>query len=121
MTDEPQDDRLFEWDGKTYVQKNHPETSYEAAEAAIPQAKTDEALCYRLIITSHTMGLIADEISEMVERDDGRIFPSNQVASRLKTLRDKNLIVRGPKDDTRKTRRKVNARVHYAHPDRRIG
>ena len=107
------DARMFEWDGKTYVQANHPETSYDAANAAVPQAKTDEAMCYRMILKAGVVGMTADEISAVVESYDGRIFPPNQVNSRLQTLRDRGLIIRGEKDDTRPTRRNRQARVHY--------
>ena len=72
-----------------------------------------EALCYTFIITAGSRGMIADEISAVVEGWGDRIFPPNQVASRLMTLRDKKLVVRGGVDDVRKTRRGRNARVHY--------
>lgn len=101
-------------DGTTYAQTNHPQTSHDAAEAAQPQAKSDEALCLRLIRDTGVRGAIADEISAQVEAPGVRIFPPNQVASRLMALREKGLVVRGPKEDVRKTRRKRNARVHYA-------
>jgi len=104
---------ITDLDGTTYAQRNHPQTSHDAAVSAQPQAKTDEALCLGWIILAGGFGAIADEISEAVERRDGRIFPPNQVASRLMGLREKGLVVRGVPADTRKTRRNVKARVHY--------
>ncbi len=103
----------LDFTGETYAQTNHPATSHEAAADAQPQAKSDEALCYTFIITAGSRGMIADEISAVVEGWGDRIFPPNQVASRLMTLRDKKLVVRGGVDDVRKTRRGRNARVHY--------
>ncbi len=105
--------------GTTYAQRNHPATSHDAAVSAQPQAKTDEALCLRLITDTGTRGAIADEISAQVEAE-GRIFPPNQVASRLMGLREKGLVVRGVPADTRKTRRNVKARVHYVKGDEPI-
>ncbi len=107
-------------DGKTYAQRNHPATSHDAAEAAQPQATTDEKLCLQWIVRAGTRGALADEISAGVEDRDGRIFPPNQVASRLMGLREKGLIVRGVPADTRKTRRNVKARVHYVKGDQPI-
>jgi len=107
-------------DGTTYAQRNHPQTSHDAATSAQPQATTDEKTCLRWIVRAGTRGAIADEISAGVEERDGRIFPPNQVASRLMGLREKGLIVRGVTTDTRKTRRDVKARVHYVKGDEPI-
>ena len=107
-------------DGTTYAQRNHPQTSHDAAVSARPQAGSDEALCLQWVTEAGTYGAIADEISAHVENGEKRIFPPNQVASRLMGLREKGLIVRGVTTDTRKTRRDVKARVHYAKGDEPI-
>jgi hypothetical protein len=94
--------------GKTYAQKNHPETSHEAADLAVSQAAQDAAVCLDLINWSLGYGMICDEIAEVFE-SGGRIMPPNQVSSRVHELYEKGLVVR--KGVKRKTRRDRNADV----------
>jgi hypothetical protein len=93
-----------------YTQSNHPKESYEAAQDSVSQAKNDEALCYHLISEAPN-GMTADEISAHVEASQERIFPPNQVNSRLFTLRKDGKIVRSIVK--RQTRRNRNAAVHF--------
>ena len=94
--------------GKTYAQKNHPETSHEAAAQAVSQASQDAAVCLELIEFSLSYGMICDEIAEVFETS-GRIMPPNQVSSRVHELYEKGLVVR--KGVKRRTRRNRNADV----------
>lgn len=83
----------LDFEGKTYVRREGPQTSRDAAFAAevVRTAKSDEGQIYRLILDS-PRGLTNDELSSLLEGYGGRIIPPNQVASRTKTLRDRGLV-----------------------------
>ena len=80
--------------GDTYAQGNHPDTAIAAAldEGVVGTALRDEDRCYALLVQAGDDGMTSDELSEVLGHG-GRIIPPNQVASRILSLRRKELVL----------------------------